>query len=378
MRAPVGGLFRHVLDLASEQAARGHKVGIVADSNASDSLTARRLKAIEPKLALGLALLPMGRRPGLSDLSAVVRVTAHARPLGLDILHGHGAKGGAYARLSAQVLKACGQRVAAIYTPHGGSLNFRPDTPAGAAVVALERILRRMTDGLIFESAYARATYAERVGVDEVPVRVIPNGLQPQDFSPHEPEPGAADFLFLGELRLLKGVDVLIRAIAELSRTRDVRALIVGTGPDEGAFRALVHALGLEGRISFRGPMPARDAFRLARVLVVPSRAESFPYIVLEAAAAGMPLIASRVGGIPEIVAGTGMTLLEPADASALAGAMEVALSAPHVAAAQARRLCAAVGGKFTVAAMASAVLEFYATALDVNPPLSMVRNQPA
>ena len=61
--------------------------------------------------------------------------------------------------------------------------------------------------------------------------------------------------------------------------------------------------------------MPAREAFRLGRTLVVPSRAESLPYIVLEAAAAGLPLLASDVGGIPEIVAGTDTDLLPPGDA---------------------------------------------------------------
>ena len=68
--------------------------------------------------------------------------------------------------------------------------------------------------------------------------------------------------------------------------------------------------------------MPAREAFALGRALVVPSRAESFPYIVLEAAAAGLPLLATNVGGIPEIVSGTDTALLPPEDADALAQAM--------------------------------------------------------
>ena len=92
--------------------------------------------------------------------------------------------------------------------------------------------------------------------------------------------------------------------------------------------------------------MPAREAFRLGRALVVPSRAESFPYIVLEAAAAGLPMLATDVGGIPEIVAGTDTALLPPEDDVALAEAMLRVLDDPAAAQARAaaRRLQQAVG----------------------------------
>ena len=142
--------------------------------------------------------------------------------------------------------------------------------------------------------------------------RVIPNGLAPEEFAQAEPAPGAADFLFVGELRRLKGVDVLLRALAQVRARRMVSAVIVGAGPDAAKYTREAAKLGLDGVVTFRGPMPAREAFRLGRTLVVPSRAESLPYIVLEAAAAGLPLLASDVGGIPEIVAGTDTDLLPP------------------------------------------------------------------
>jgi glycosyltransferase involved in cell wall biosynthesis len=110
--------------------------------------------------------------------------------------------------------------------------------------------------------------------------------------------------------------------------------------------------------------MPARKAFRLGRALVVPSRAESLPYVVLEAAAAGLPVLATRVGGIPEIVAGTDTRLVAPADASALALAMLDLLEHPAPARRRALRLRDAVGRRFTVAGMADEVLSLYGTAL--------------
>ena len=85
----------------------------------------------------------------------------------------------------------------------------------------------------------------------------------------------------------------------------------------------------MNGRVAFPGPQSARSAFARARCVVVPSRAESFPYIVLEAAAARMPLIATDVGGIPEIVGEIGMPLIPPGDVEALAGQLRAFLSNP-------------------------------------------------
>ena len=155
MRAPVGGLFRHVLDLATEQVKRGHEVGIVADSRATNALTQQKLEAIAPSLALGLKLFPMRREPGLGDLAASLAVFSHARGLKLDVMHGHGAKGGAFARIAGRMLKATGQRVKVFYTPHGGTLHYTPGTAAYVVFVALERAMARLTDGIIFESGFA-------------------------------------------------------------------------------------------------------------------------------------------------------------------------------------------------------------------------------
>ena len=239
----------------------------------------------------------------------------------------------------------------------------------GAIYMQLERRLGRSTDALLFESAYSAARYAAQVGQPACAARVIPNGLGPDDFVTARASADAADFLFVGELRRLKGVDVMLRALARVRQARPVSAIIVGSGPDAAAFRDETARLGLDDVVSFRDAMPARDAFALARALVVPSRAESFPYIVLEAAAAGLPLLATNVGGIPEIVAGTDTALLPPEDDDALALAMLEMLDDPAAAQAKALRLQQAVGRRFTVAAMTDAVLELYAS---VTPALRL------
>lgn len=360
LRAPVGGLFRHVLDLAGEQAQRGHEVGILADSNAEDRLTGEKFASVAPLMALGITRVPMSRQPGLGDLQALRAVVQHARPLGLDVLHGHGAKGGAYARLAARSLRRRGQTVKSFYTPHGGSLNFKPGTVEARVFLALERLLEGYGSGLIFESAYAARVYSERIHKPEVPVEIIPNGLRPEDFVPAVPRPDATDLLFVGELRDLKGVDYLIDAIVELNKARRVTATLVGSGPSGEALKAKVQALGFEDRIRFTGALPAREAFTLGRVMVVPSLAESFPYIVLEAAAAGLPLVSTNVGGIPEIVSGTDTTLIAPQSVTEIVTAAGNVLNDLQTATAKAQRLRENVSAKFTVGGMTDGVLRFY------------------
>ena len=109
--------------------------------------------------------------------------------------------------------------------------------------------------------------------------------------------------------------------------------------------------------------MPARSAFALGRTLVVPSRAESLPYIVLEAAAAAMPLIATAVGGIPEIFGPDAHALVKSDDSRALADAIKRSTDAPGLTHDLSRRLQARVREKFSVDAMTDAVLTAYAAA---------------
>ena len=107
--------------------------------------------------------------------------------------------------------------------------------------------------------------------------------------------------------------------------------------------------------------MPARAAFPRGRCIAVPSRAESLPYIVLEAAGAGLPVVATRVGGIPEIVSGSATPLVSPDDPAALAAAIADLLRNPRGSAERALELREIVAERFRTDAMAAQVLDFYA-----------------
>ena len=319
-RAPFGGLFRHVCDLARAQHQLGHQVALVCDSTTGGKAARQTLEQLNPHCSLGITRMPMSRLPGPADALTARRIANMAKQLQPDVLHGHGAKGGVYARLASK-----GSGASAIYTPHGGSLHYQWSSPAGAAFLSAEKLLLLRSSGLVFVCEYERRTFEQKVGIGNVASLVVHNGLWPEEFTPAELTAGASDLLFIGELRKLKGVDVLIDAMALINANgRKVTATITGYGDEREEFENLVRQKGLEQLVVFTGAMPARKAFSLGRLMIIPSRAESFPYIVLEAIAAHKPVIASNVGGISEVLSAD--SLVTAGNSTTLARAISSAL----------------------------------------------------
>ncbi len=331
VRSPIGGIFRHILDLVDAQTRAGHDVGIICDSTTGGRFEDEIIAAVTPKVALGVTRFPMRRSVALSDFVAVRRVLDHLGKVLPDVLHCHGAKGGAYGRLIAAWL---GRRrpIVSIYAPHGGSLHFDENSLEGRFYFRIERMLERVTDAIIHVSAYEAEVYRQKIGIARCRTAIIRNGLREEEFGPVVPRNDARDLLFLGMLRDLKGVDVFLEAIARLEAVygRSLTAHVVGQTEEPGHYEALAHNLGIGDRIAFSDPMPARDAFASARMIVVPSRAESMPYVVLEAIAARMPIIATDVGGIPEVFGPAAGALVPPGDVAALAAAIDAALADPR------------------------------------------------
>ncbi|APH71834.1 glycosyltransferase [Aquibium oceanicum] len=326
-RSPVGGIFRHVRDLAGAQVAAGHQVGIVCDSTTGGEYEARMFRELETKLPLGVHRTPMQRHIGPGDLSSAWKTYDIIKELRPDVLHGHGAKGGVYSRMFGTLLRVSRYRVARLYSPHGGSLHYDEKSVTGRFFFALERIMERFSEHILFVSRQERETFVRKVGPPRAPNTVVYNGVTAAEFEPVPPSPEAADFLYIGMMRDLKGPDLFIDAlkIAEEKTGRRLSAFMVGAGDDKNRYVAQVAARGLADRVHFREPMPAREAFALAAVVVVPSRAEAMPYIVLEALAAGKLMVATSVGGIPEIFENAPGALVEP-NAPAIAARMAQAV----------------------------------------------------
>jgi glycosyltransferase involved in cell wall biosynthesis len=366
-RAPVGGLFRHVMDVARLQAEQGIEVGLIADSTTGGERAERQLAEMAALLKLGVFRVPMSRNPGLGDWSALRRIGAHVRTVRPHIVHGHGAKGGLYARLPSVLAR---RDYLSAYTPHGGSLNYFPGSWAHAFYMKMERLLERGTGLFLFESQFVCDRYRAFVGDTRRPVQVFLNGLHPQEFEPVRHDADAADFMFIGELRYAKGIDVMLEALVRLRNAigRPVTLNIIGSGPDEQSLKGLVAKLGLTSEVAFLGVKGAREAFQCGKVMLVPSRFESMPYVVLEAAGCGQPLISTRVGGIPEIFAADSDALVEPGEVDALEAAMRDALGEGEGALlARTQRLRNRVMVEFSARKMTDTVVSAYRGALLAN-----------
>jgi glycosyltransferase involved in cell wall biosynthesis len=355
-RAPVGGIFRHILDLANGQADKGHHVGIIADSLTGGERAEQALAEIAPRLKLGVHRVAIHREPRPSDALAWLRFLGLIRRLSPDVLHGHGAKAGVFVRA-----KIAAKDTIRVYTPHGGSLHYPLSTLKGNFYARLERALMDSTDLFLFESAFARDTYQRTIGTPKGLVRCVFNGVTANEFDPIVKAEDATDVLYVGEFRHIKGADLLIDAVARLRADgRPVTLTLAGDGEESASLKARVQKLGLGEAIRFIGHVKARYGFSKGSLLVVPSRGDSMPYVVIEAAAAGIPMAAANVGGIPEIFGPHADALFAPNLAAAMADAIETALEDPAAALERAKSLRERIFLHFSQKAMVEGVLAGY------------------
>ncbi len=352
-RSPVGGLFRHVRDLVQAQAGLGHEIGLVCDSSTGGAAAEVELAELSKFCSQGILRISISTLPGPSDFRGIGAVADFAKSGQADVIHGHGAKGGLYGRLAAHRLG-----LKSVYTPHGGSLHYDWLHFPGFAFLGAERALRATGAGLIFVCDYERLLYDRKIGLGNAPHVVIHNGLWPAEFAAVPPLGDATDLLFVGELRKLKGVDVLLKALAKLKPEQQISLTIVGEGRDQALFEGLSNAMKLTKQVRFVGRKSIADALPLGHLMVMPSRHESFPYVVLEAIAAAKPIIASAVGGIPELLPAENLCAAN--DVDALAAKIRAFRAAPLRARERAGQLQSVARNSFTVQKMALAVLNFY------------------
>ena len=356
VRAPVGGIIRHILDLANGQVDRGHHVGILADSLTGGERADNALAELAPRLTLGVHRLAIRREPSPDDFLVWLRMRRLIAKLQPDVMHGHGAKAGAFVRMRRR-----SDDTIRIYTPHGGSLHYPLNTLKGEFYARLERTLMNATDLFLFESAFARDTYQRIVGTPKGVVHCVFNGVTPEEFEPVTIAEDATDLAYVGEFRHIKGADLLVDAVARLhAGGKKVTLTLGGDGEETAALKAQVERLGLTHAIRFIGHVKARYGFSKGRLLVVPSRGDSMPYVVIEAGAAGIPMIASRIGGIPEIFGSDSPALFAPSNSEAMAEAIAAALDDPQTTTQRAVSLRERISAHFSQAAMVDGVIAGY------------------
>jgi len=203
------------------------------------------------------------------------------------------------------VAKLSGARV--VYQVHGGDLPQKFATVAHVPAGVLRFILM-LPDAIVVLAGSELAAYRKFVPRQEI--LVLPNGIDVRScrdrMHPSHPHPAPLQLVYVGRLAPRKGLQETIEGLA-MARARGVSATLVvaGSGPEEPALRKLVVQLGLSDVVSFVGPVfdgEKRRLFEASDLLMLPSHFEGLPYALLEGMAAGVPVIATRVGAIPDVV----------------------------------------------------------------------------
>ena len=238
-----------------------------------------------------------------------------------------------------QVLQACdlyanvfalpAAALAGVPVRIGSRRELNPDK--SAAQIRLQRHAYRCAHAIVANSSAAKAQL-EREGLAPERIRVIPNGVTADRFTIARPARPVRTIVTVANLRKEKGHDVLLRAIAALSRSHgDLTFVVAGDGPRGAELRALASSLGIADRVRFSGHVDDVPALLgQADAFVLPSLSEAFPNAVIEAMAASLPVIASAVGGLLDLVdhGRTGL-LVPPSDPGALAAAIESLVADP-------------------------------------------------
>lgn len=342
----VGGLERVVHGLALGHSSRGHEVHLVAVL-APSGVREPFLTALEGSpITVHELRLPPGVKHFPTERRAVRDVLQSLRP---DLVHSHGYRPDV---LDSGIARRLG--IPTVTTIHGESF-------MGGRTRLYEwlqwRTYRRF-DAVIAVSTRLRETALSR-GVRENRVHLIrnawPGGVsfasreaarRELGLSPREVAVG-----WLGRMIPVKGADVFLRALAEPGGPQ-VTAVLIGDGSERSRLESLAAELGLGTRVRFVGAieggarlLPAFDAFALS------SRSEGTPIVLFEAMTAGVPIVASKVGGIPDVVGEAEAVLVPPEDPAALADGLRLLLEDPSAAGSMAQRALRRLEKDFSTAA---------------------------
>lgn len=348
----IGGSNVHIRDLALALRALGHDAHVLGGGDGS---WAARLRddgvPYHP-----IASLQREIRPGL-DARALLELRAALRVLSPELVSLHTAKAGFVGRLAALGLGA-----PVLYTPHGWA--FTPGVPRGAArrYALLERLVAPLAARIVNVCAFEREIALARGVGGAARHVVVHNGMPDVDERLRaRPERTPPTLVMVARFEEQKDHALLLQALAacrELPWTLE----LVGSGPLEGAARERSAALGLDARVRFLGTRhDVAEVLAHAQAFVLASHWEGFPRSILEAMRAGLPVVASAVGGAHESVAdGVTGRLVPPGDERALAAALREVLADPERRAAFGRAGRARYEAAFTFERMLSSTLEVY------------------
>ena len=300
---PAGGIRKHVHEIVASGYQYGFCISYVhgstldllgkADINKFDSCGINRIQ------------MNISKKPHLSDIVNIYRLFFYFRLKKINVVHGHGAKGGIYARVLGFMLK-----IPSVYTPHGGSLHSNFGLVERILYSSAESFLKSITSLYLFESHYALKRFVESCGfLPNKKYSVNHNGVDEKLFSSKRLWNAGlnqgVNILVVGVLREMKGQAVAINALAKLKKHFNIpiHLDLCGAGPDHNNLKILCAELSLTDSVTFHGDVEdVALYYEKSNIVVIPSLFESFGYVAVEAALMSRPVVASNCGGLREVI----------------------------------------------------------------------------
>jgi len=336
-RLNIGGPAIHVSLLASRLDPTRYETLLVSGVESADEgnmLELGRLPPVEPTIVptLGRAISPF------DDARALARLISLARSFKPDIVHTHLAKAGALGRVAARLART----PIVVHTYHGSVFRGYFGRRESATYLGIERGLARITTRIV---AITPGQKADLVGLGIAPagrIAQIPLGLDLEQFRelPAREEAVAALGLprdgryvtIIARLVPIKDIPTFLRALSRVTESLpDVRGLVVGDGPERGAVEGVARDLRLGERCRFlgwRADLP--NVYAASDVVALSSLNEGSPVSIIEAMAAGRAVIATAVGGVPDVIDDTTGILVGAGDHEALGDAILSLLADPE------------------------------------------------
>jgi glycosyltransferase involved in cell wall biosynthesis len=294
-RALRGGVGKHVLQICAGTNPKTLSHHIVTCLEDSDGQIVRTIKSNN----IAVTNLALTMSPTIQNVRSIFRILLLVRRRSFSIIHGHGPTGGYFSRLVGIISKST-----IVYTPHGGTVHsFYTSPPYLNKMLILEKLLYRFTDVYLFESLYSLQSFTKKVKNNSRKYLLNYNAVT-NDQQKIYPPNNVFTVGAIGLLRKEKGHDLLIRAVNILVNDRqiDLKCKIFGEGAEYPRLIRLVEGYNLNDNVTIAYANSVADELARFDVLVHPSLFDSLPYTVLEAMHQGVPVIVSKVGGLPELV----------------------------------------------------------------------------
>lgn len=324
LEASGAGAARNTIDLCRGLNERGLEIHLVYSPRRLDATTAQEIALLKQQ-GIKCVSLPMHRAPNVSDLVVLAKLWRYLNAYGqFDIIHGQSAKGGALARLLGLFT---GTKV--VYSPHG-FISFYPSQGKISATIykIVEWLLAPLTHKVIILSRWQKEEAAQ-LGFPEHKMALIPNGIMLEPLSMPRENRESQIIGFVGRLADPKCPVMLVEAFARIANNHPkARLIIIGDGPLLPVVSRKSMELGIADRVSLPGCLEGRRAMAEFDIFALPSQYEGFPYVLLEAMAAGLPIVATRVGGTDlAIVEGENGLVVPVGDVDAFSQALNRLLS---------------------------------------------------